>query len=246
MVYNGLWFTPLREALDAFFDKVSETDHRRSHAAALQGQHRAGQPQDRRIRSTRWISPASPWAPSTTRRTRCGFINLIGLPIKVRALAEESREARTDEALGRPVRSGPVGSLRALLRLAAFRPAADRRRYPRLAGVCAGAGARRHSDGRGARRSSSPPSTQIREEARDARVLRRRDRRRRPHPRHPQAEGAGRARWRTRSTPAAAATSRSRSISGCGCASEIDRALGAAGGADAGAARSAPQRIRTP
>src|SRR5258705_11263824 len=25
MVYNGLWFTPLREALDAFFDVVSET-----------------------------------------------------------------------------------------------------------------------------------------------------------------------------------------------------------------------------
>ena len=25
MVYNGLWFTPLREALDAFFEKVSET-----------------------------------------------------------------------------------------------------------------------------------------------------------------------------------------------------------------------------
>ena len=25
MVYNGLWFTPLREALDAFFEKTSET-----------------------------------------------------------------------------------------------------------------------------------------------------------------------------------------------------------------------------
>ena len=25
MVYNGLWFTPLREALDAFFETVSET-----------------------------------------------------------------------------------------------------------------------------------------------------------------------------------------------------------------------------
>src|SRR4029079_4522320 len=25
MVYNGLWFTPLRESLDAFFEKVSET-----------------------------------------------------------------------------------------------------------------------------------------------------------------------------------------------------------------------------
>ena len=24
MVYNGLWFTPLREALDAFFEKVTE------------------------------------------------------------------------------------------------------------------------------------------------------------------------------------------------------------------------------
>jgi argininosuccinate synthase len=24
MVYNGLWFTPLRESLDAFFSKVSE------------------------------------------------------------------------------------------------------------------------------------------------------------------------------------------------------------------------------
>ena len=24
MVYNGLWFTPLRESLDAFFAKVSE------------------------------------------------------------------------------------------------------------------------------------------------------------------------------------------------------------------------------
>src|SRR5437879_12751684 len=25
MVYNGLWFTPLREALDAFFERISET-----------------------------------------------------------------------------------------------------------------------------------------------------------------------------------------------------------------------------
>src|SRR5438105_15837680 len=25
LVYNGLWFTPLRESLDVFFDKASET-----------------------------------------------------------------------------------------------------------------------------------------------------------------------------------------------------------------------------
>ena len=45
MVYNGLWFTPLREALDAFFEEDQRDHHRRSHAAALQRQHRAGQPQ---------------------------------------------------------------------------------------------------------------------------------------------------------------------------------------------------------
>ncbi len=33
MVYNGLWFTPLREALDAFFAKVSAYYNRRSDAA---------------------------------------------------------------------------------------------------------------------------------------------------------------------------------------------------------------------
>ena len=45
MVYNGLWFTPLREALDAFFEIDQPDHHGRSHAAALQRQHRAGQPQ---------------------------------------------------------------------------------------------------------------------------------------------------------------------------------------------------------
>ena len=38
MVYNGLWFTPLREALDA--SSSDQRDHHgRSHAAAVQGKH---------------------------------------------------------------------------------------------------------------------------------------------------------------------------------------------------------------
>ena len=49
----------------------------------------------------------------------------------------------------------------------AFRPAADRRRYPRLAGLRAGARTRRHSDGGRSARSSSRHSTQIRAEARE-------------------------------------------------------------------------------
>ena len=35
MVYNGLWFTPLRESLDAFFEKAAEDDDGRSDAAAV-------------------------------------------------------------------------------------------------------------------------------------------------------------------------------------------------------------------
>ena len=45
MVYNGLWFTPLRESLDAFFEEASQNHHRRSDAAAVQGQLPAGEPQ---------------------------------------------------------------------------------------------------------------------------------------------------------------------------------------------------------
>ena len=45
MVYNGLWFTPLRESLDAFFESGRAGD-RRNHHAALQRQPRAGQPQE--------------------------------------------------------------------------------------------------------------------------------------------------------------------------------------------------------
>ena len=39
----------------------------------------------RRIRCIRSTSPASPWAPSYDQKDALGFINLIGLPIKVRA-----------------------------------------------------------------------------------------------------------------------------------------------------------------
>ena len=82
-----------------------------------------------------------------------GFINLIGLPIQVRARLEAGAKAakKPNEALGRTVRGRAVGSLRALLRIAPFRPAADRCRYPRLAGLRAGSGARRHPDRGGAR-----------------------------------------------------------------------------------------------
>ena len=85
LVYNGQWYTPLRQALSAFVDLYPGDRHRRREAEALQGP----------ISST----PASlPLTPSTTRRSppsdedevynqadSAGFINLFGLPIKVQA-----------------------------------------------------------------------------------------------------------------------------------------------------------------
>ncbi len=45
MVYNGLWFTPLRESLDAFFEKTSETTTGEVTLRLYKGEYRAGQPQ---------------------------------------------------------------------------------------------------------------------------------------------------------------------------------------------------------
>jgi argininosuccinate synthase len=69
MVYNGLWFTPLREALDAFFEKTSETttgEITLRSTKATSSRSAASRP----IRSIRSTSPASPWARVTIRRTR--------------------------------------------------------------------------------------------------------------------------------------------------------------------------------
>ncbi len=147
-----------------------------------------------------------------------GFINLIGLPMQGAGAAPDARQSRSQMKLwGGRFETGPSEIFERFSGSLAFRPAAARCGYPRLAGLRARARARRHSDRRRARRDRRG----LRRDPRRmplARILRRRDRRRRPHARHPQAEGARRRAWPTRSTPAAAATSRSRSIRGSGCA----------------------------
>jgi len=85
MVYNGLWFTPLREALDAFFTTVSETTTGEIKLRLYKGNL---QPVSRK-------SPYSLYSMSIAsftmgadydQKDARGFINLIGLPIQVRAL----------------------------------------------------------------------------------------------------------------------------------------------------------------
>ena len=84
MVYNGLWFTPLREALDAFFETV--------------GQPVTGEITMRLFKGN--LEPVSRKSPNSLyslniasftmgaeydQKDALGFINLVGLPIKVRA-----------------------------------------------------------------------------------------------------------------------------------------------------------------
>ena len=91
MVYNGLWFTPLREALDAFFEATSRTT--------------TGDVTLRLYKGT--IEPVSRKSPYSLyslniasftmgadydQKDAQGFINLIGLPIRVRAMAANKRK----------------------------------------------------------------------------------------------------------------------------------------------------------
>ena len=92
MVYNGLWFTPLREAVDAFFESVSAVV--------------TGEVTMRLYKGT--LEPVSRKSPyslysldiasftmgaSYDQKDALGFINLIGLPIKVRAALAAAKTA---------------------------------------------------------------------------------------------------------------------------------------------------------
>ncbi len=84
MVYNGLWFTPLREALDAFFDSVGETTTGEVTLRLYKGNL---DPVSRKSPYSLYslgIASFTMGADYDQKDAR-GFINLIGLPIQVRA-----------------------------------------------------------------------------------------------------------------------------------------------------------------
>lgn len=85
LVYDGLWFSPLREALDAFIASVCRTVTGKVRLKLYRGN----------------ISPAGVWSPHSLylkdlatfgrdemydQKDAAGFINLFGLPLKVRAI----------------------------------------------------------------------------------------------------------------------------------------------------------------
>ena len=87
LVYNGQWFTPLREALAAFVDKTQEK---------VSGKVRLKLYKGNMINAGVW-SPYSLYSEEIAtfgesdynQKDADGFINLFGLPIKVQAMVDE-------------------------------------------------------------------------------------------------------------------------------------------------------------
>ncbi|MDF9825565.1 argininosuccinate synthase [Breznakia sp. PF5-3] len=91
ILYNGLWFTPLREALSAFVDKTSETVNGSVKLKLYKGN----------ITSAGISSPDTLYSEqiasfgeddSYDQNDSAGFINLFGLPIKVKAMMDAKKK----------------------------------------------------------------------------------------------------------------------------------------------------------
>ena len=91
LVYNGQWFTPLREALSAFVDKTQEK---------VTGKVRLKLYKGNIIKAGLW-SPYSLYSEAIAtfgesdydQTDAGGFINLYGLPIKVQAMVDKANQA---------------------------------------------------------------------------------------------------------------------------------------------------------
>jgi argininosuccinate synthase len=84
MVYNGLWFTPLREALDLFFEKMGEPVTGEVRLRLYKGNI---EPLSRKSPYSLYSLDIASFTmgASYDQKDALGFINLVGLPIKVRA-----------------------------------------------------------------------------------------------------------------------------------------------------------------
>lgn len=88
LVYAGFWFTPLREALDAFFDVVSEPSTGEVTLRLYKGH---ADPIMRRSPNSLYSLDIASFTMGAgyDQKDARGFINLIGLPIQVRALLKK-------------------------------------------------------------------------------------------------------------------------------------------------------------
>ncbi len=90
LVYNGLWFTPLRESLDAFFETASQATTGEVTMRMYKGNL---EPVSRKSPHSLYSLDIASFTmgASYDQKDALGFINLIGLPIKVRASVAGSK-----------------------------------------------------------------------------------------------------------------------------------------------------------
>ena len=94
MVYNGLWFTSLREALDAFFEVTAQSITGEVTLRLYKGNL---EPVSRKSPYSLYSLDIASFTMGAAydQKDALGFINLIGLPMKVRAgLGAASKAAR--------------------------------------------------------------------------------------------------------------------------------------------------------
>ncbi|MGN0678494.1 MAG: argininosuccinate synthase [Oscillospiraceae bacterium] len=90
IVYNGQWYTPLREAMDAFVDKTQETVTGDVKLKLYKGNIiNAGVTSPYTLYSEDFASFGEDDV--YNQKDSAGFINLFGLPIKVKALLDQER-----------------------------------------------------------------------------------------------------------------------------------------------------------
>jgi argininosuccinate synthase len=84
LVYNGFWFTPLREALDAFFETTSRPVTGEATLRLYKGNV---EPVCRKSPNSLYSLDIASFTmgASYDQKDALGFINLIGLPIQIRA-----------------------------------------------------------------------------------------------------------------------------------------------------------------
>ena len=91
LVYNGQWFTPLREALSAFVDKTQETVTGKVKLKLYKGNIiKAGVWSDYSLYSEEIATFGED--DCYDQKDSAGFINLYGLPIKVQALVNQKNK----------------------------------------------------------------------------------------------------------------------------------------------------------
>ena len=96
LVYNGLWFSPLREALDAFVNKTQETVTGDVKLKLYKGNVMNAGITSPYTLYDETVASFGDDGGAYNQKDSAGFINLFGLPLKVKALLDQKREENED------------------------------------------------------------------------------------------------------------------------------------------------------